>query len=84
MLMAELLVPWHEGLGPRWTATFQADNDAPQLLLTAFMDPDGLWRGLVELKYSFGPDWKSPSPFDTPELAKEWAEAQAEKLRDYR
>lgn len=86
-MMAELLLPWRENLGARWTATFQdSDDDAPLLLLTAFMDPDGLWRGLVELKYQFGPEWKSPapSPFATAELAKQWAEAQAEKLRDYR
>lgn len=84
MLMADLLMPWREGLGPRWTATFQAADDAPRMLLTAFIDRDGLWHALVELKYSFGPEWKSPSPFATAELAKQWAEGQAEKLRDYR
>lgn len=87
MLMAELLVPWKPKASPEggngpWQASFQTAG--PVLLLTVFMDGDGLWHAVVELKYSFGPDWKSPSPFATAELAMEWAEGQAEKLKDWR
>jgi hypothetical protein len=79
----ELLDPWHqdEGDGP-WWASFQTAG--PVLLLTAYKGPDGLWRAVVEMKNLFGPDWKSPSPFASAELARQWAESQAEKLRDWR
>lgn len=82
-MAADLLVPWKQAKGAaRWFASFQTRG--PVLLLTAFMGPDSLWYGLVEQKYTFGPDWKSASPFANRELAQEWAEGQAEKLREWR
>lgn len=82
MSMADLLIPWRETPALRWVASYQTAG--PVLLLTAFIDRDGLWHAVVELKYNFGPEWKAPSPFATAELAKQWAEAEAEKLRDFR
>lgn len=86
--IAELLVPWKQAPSPKaengpWRATFETDHGTA-LLLQVFKDKDGLWQGLVELKYQMGPDWRSPSPFATADLAKQWAEGQAEKLRDLR
>lgn len=83
--MADLLVPWRrrDESDGAWYATFKTDHEL-HLLLTVFQDAKGLWHGLVEMKFEVGPHWRNPSPFATDELAKQWAEGQAEKLRDLR
>lgn len=79
--MADLLIGWSETDKPgEWQATHPGNGQRHMsVLLTVWLDGEGLWRAVAEYKYQDG-TWPAPSPFATRELAQRWAESRADNL----